>query len=58
MNWKKNEVKILRNFACPKCKVTIMLEEKIDEGTYHAYCPRCSDKYMARITLLLRVTGP
>ena len=53
MDWKKNEIKILRNFACPECKVTVMLDEKIDEGTYHAYCPRCSNKYILYCLVLL-----
>jgi len=51
MEWKKNEIEILRNFSCHRCKVTITFDKKIDNEVYQAYCPRCNRSYIVKIKI-------
>ena len=49
MDWKKNEVKILRNFACPECKVTVVLDNEVRRKNYNGHCPRCKREFLISI---------
>jgi len=52
MDWKKNEIKILRNFSCPKCGVTVAADNEIQHKTYDAHCPRCEKRFLVKIMVI------